>query len=175
MEPVEPVEPVQPVEPVEPVQPVEPVDPVIVGGHSDSRDPTDDERDLLEADTLRTSIQGVSCDTYASIEVVSIKTQVVAGTVYTVKYRVIGADEVFVDHEGTHQHGSAGSIIHDDGTIEQSGSVSYILVKIFAPLPHMNALPEVQAVQKVQVTEDSSLELVESLLHSEECPEPEPE
>ena len=53
--------------------------------------------------------------------------------------------------------------------------MSYILVKIFAPLPHMNALPEVQAVQKVQVTEDSALELVESLLHSEECPEPEPE
>ena len=149
---------------------------MIVGGHSDSRDPTDDERDLLEADTLRTSIQGVSCDTYASIEVVSIKTQVVAGTVYTVKYRVIGADEVFVDHEGTHVHGSAGSIIHNDGTVVEHGdSVSYIHVKIFAPLPHMNALPEVQALQKLQVTEDSPLELIESLLHSEECPEPEPE
>ena len=39
----------------------------------------------------------------------------------------------------------------------------------------MNALPEVQALQKVQVSEDSPLELVESLLHSEDCPEPEPE
>ena len=105
---------------------------------------------MLEAEHILLQIQGLSCDTYASIEVVALRTQVVAGTNYSVKYRVTGADEVFVDHEGTHQHGSAGSIIHDDGTIEHGES--YILVKIFVPLPHMNALPQVTGVQKVQVT-----------------------
>ena len=64
-----------------------------------------------------------------------------AGTNYSVKYRVTSADN----------------------------SVSYILAKIFAPLPHMNALPEVTAVQKLQVTEHSHLEIDSSLIHLEEC------
>ena len=108
-----------PVEPVQP-QPVVPRRPL--GGHSNGRIPTADEKDLLEADTLRVSIQEKSCDEYTTIEAVKIKTQVVAGTNYSVKYRITAADS----------------------------SVSYILAKIFVPLPHMNAaLPEVTAVQKV--------------------------
>ena len=64
-----------------------------------------------------------------------------AGPNYSVKYRATAAD----------------------------GSVSYILAKIFVPLPYMNALPEVTALQKVQVTETSTIEFDTSLLHSEEC------
>ena len=45
-----------------------------LGGDSDERAPTSDEKDLLEADTLRVSIQGVSCDEYSSIEIVALKT-----------------------------------------------------------------------------------------------------
>ena len=127
---------------------------------------------MLEADHIQLQIQGLSCDTYASIEVVALRTQVVAGTNYSVKYRVTGADEVFVDHEGTHQHGSAGSIVQGDGTVEHGES--YILVKIFVPLPHMNALPEVTGVQKVQVTETSPVRLQSGLLHREECPADQP-
>jgi hypothetical protein len=122
---------------------------------------------MLEAEHILLQIQGLSCDTYTAIEVVALRTQVVAGTNYSVKYRVTGADEVFVDHEGTHQHGSAGSIIHGDGTVEHGES--YILVKIFVPLPHMNALPQVTGVQKVQVTETSPVRLQSGLLHREEC------
>ena len=112
-----------------------------VGANGDARAPTADEKDLLEADTLRISIQGVSCDEYASIEVVALRTQVVAGTNYSVKYRVTAADS----------------------------SVSYILAKIFVALPHMNALPQVTAVQKVQVTETSRISFNTSLLHTEQC------
>ena len=67
-------------EPVQPVQPVNP--PRRLGGNSDQRAPTADEIDLLETDTLRVSIQGVSCDEYASIEIVALRSQVVAGTNY---------------------------------------------------------------------------------------------
>ena len=126
-----------PVEPVRP-QPVEPRRPL--GGHSNARIPTADEKDLLEADTLRVSIQEKSCDEYTSVEAVKIKTQVVAGTNYSVKYRVTAPDS----------------------------TVSYILAKIFVPLPHVNAaLPEVIAVQKVQVTEHSAIEF--TVLHTEAC------
>ena len=45
-----------------------------LGGNSDERAPTSDEKDLLEADTLKASIQGVSCDEYSSIEIVALKT-----------------------------------------------------------------------------------------------------
>ena len=57
-EPVTPVEPEpEPVTPVEPVQPVQPVQPPRrLGGRSDARSPTAEERELLEAETLRTSI-----------------------------------------------------------------------------------------------------------------------
>ena len=40
---------------------------------------------------------------------------------------------------------------------------------IFKPLPYMNAPAEVTALQKLQVTENSPLEFVQSLLHTEEC------
>ena len=64
-----------------------------------------------------------------------------AGTNYSVKYRVTAADN----------------------------SVSYILAKIYVPLPYMNAAPEVTALQKVEVTETSAIEFNSALLHSEEC------
>ena len=92
------------------------------------------------------------------------------------------SDEVFVEHDGTHLHGSGGSIIPIDdvsvlGTessvryrvIARDNSESYILVKFFMSFSP-DAQPEIRAVQKLQVTVDSPLELTESLLHTERCP-----
>ena len=97
---------------------------------------------------------------------------------------MLDSDEVFVEHDGTHLHGSGGSIVPIDdvsvlGTISSvkyrvsafDNSESYILVKFFVSFSP-NAQPEVRTLQKVQVTMDSPLEFTESLLHNERCPEP---
>ena len=95
---------------------------------------------------------------------------------------MLDSDEVFVEHDGTHLHGSGGSIVPIDdvsvlGTISSvkyrvsafDNSESYILVKFFVSFSP-NAQPEVRTLQKVQVTVDSPLEFTESLLHNERCP-----
>ena len=103
----------------------------MAGGFTLERPPSPREKEVLESPEVKKGLEFMSNVSFSEVEAVSVKSQVVAGTNYTVKYKVK----------------------------QENGFETYVLAKVFEPLPYTNEPPEVTtAIYGVDA--DSPLDLI---------------
>ena len=107
----------------------------LVGGFSTERSPTEREQRILTSLAVKEKLEQMSNAGFSDVQVISVKSQVVAGTNYSVKYK----------------------------TTDNSGVETFLLAKIFVPLPYANEPPEVMTTL-YGVGEDSPLDMILKVL-----------